>query len=102
LHNNRLQRTPLRAAAEPERPAEGETRRRKEMIPRKFNGFSFEQRNNGTILISQQNQTKEGPTVIELTADDAPILIKCLQESMLRHRRKSDCAQNADTTAMNP
>jgi len=68
--------------------AENETRRRKEMIPRKFKGFSFEQRDDGTILISQQAQAKDGPTIIEITADDAPILIQCLKESMLKPRRK--------------
>ena len=52
------------------------------MMRKEFSGFSIEQQKDGTILISQEDGAHGDTSTIELTPDDAEILVKHLQEAI--------------------
>ena len=48
---------------------------------RKFEGFIFEVKQDGTIAISQSDPMEDDHVVL-ITLDDAPVLVKCLQDAI--------------------
>jgi len=53
------------------------------MMRKDFKGFSIEQQNDGSILISQEDGATGDTSIIQLTSDDAEILVKYLQEAIV-------------------